>query len=77
MPESAANLDELLLSTSYPLSNLALTFLALLDTPDSYQGFARYFVAVKPDETGLEFVRLYTPPDEIDLFTYLVLPIEA
>lgn len=36
--------------------NCPTTFLGLEDTPDSYEGFAGYVVAVNPEEDGLIFV---------------------
>lgn len=58
MPEQDSSLADLFLSTSYPPTDAGqlLTFLALLDTPNAYNGHAGKVVAVKQDESGLEFI---------------------
>jgi len=38
-------------------SDLPKTFLSLLDTPNDYQAKSLFFVRVKQDETGLEFIK--------------------
>lgn len=42
--------------SNYPIFRADLTFLQLLDTPESYMGQAYKKVVVKPDETGLWFI---------------------
>ena len=66
MPENDVFLHELNLLTAYPEMNpVFATFLQLNDTPNSYVGHAGKLVAVKQDETGLEFIELHdTPPTQ-------------
>jgi hypothetical protein len=70
MPDADSNLHELRLLTAYPeVTSIATSFLALSDTPNSYLGQAGKMVAVKADESGLEFIEGCTgePPIEIPL----------
>jgi hypothetical protein len=46
----------ILLTTETLQTNTSLRFLDLIDTPNSYSGFANYFLRVKSTQDGIEFV---------------------
>ncbi len=57
MPSNDCYLHELRLLTAYPeVTSTATSFLKLSDTPNSYAGKAGKTVAVREDESGLEFI---------------------
>lgn len=69
MPEDAANLHELVLNTSYPLAGAGgcdCTFVDLIGSPGQYAGNGGKVIAVRSDETGLEYIECScggsTPP---------------
>lgn len=67
MPEDAANLHELVLNTSYPLAGTGgcnCTFVDLIGSPGQYAGNGGKVIAVRSDETGLEYIECNCNCDE-------------